>query len=100
MWCTSSACRGRPATSERTDALGCAALRCGLGARSSLSTRASIAASRSLTPPTPERTRPPTTCQSSRPVDLIISADTVVEKDGRILEKPDDSAHAQLMLQG
>lgn len=36
----------------------------------------------------------------SRPVDLIISADTVVEAGGRILEKPDDAAHAKLMLQG
>ncbi|KIZ06886.1 Maf-like protein [Monoraphidium neglectum] len=34
-----------------------------------------------------------------RPVDLIISADTVVEAGGRILEKPDDAAHAKLMLQ-
>ncbi|KAI8464164.1 MAG: inosine triphosphate pyrophosphatase-like protein [Monoraphidium minutum] len=33
-----------------------------------------------------------------KPVDLIISADTVVETGGRILEKPDDAAHAKLML--
>ncbi|GBG00454.1 hypothetical protein Rsub_13163 [Raphidocelis subcapitata] len=35
-----------------------------------------------------------------RPVDLIISADTVVERGGKILEKPDDAVHAKLMLQG
>jgi predicted house-cleaning NTP pyrophosphatase (Maf/HAM1 superfamily) len=43
----------------------------------------------------PHSTPPP-----SRPVDLIISADTVVEAKGRILEKPDDAAHAYIMLQG
>jgi septum formation protein len=35
-----------------------------------------------------------------KPVDLIISADTVVEAGGKILEKPDDAAHASLMLRG
>jgi predicted house-cleaning NTP pyrophosphatase (Maf/HAM1 superfamily) len=35
-----------------------------------------------------------------RPIDLIISADTVVEAKGRILEKPDDAAHAYIMLKG
>lgn len=33
------------------------------------------------------------------PVDLIISADTIVEHDGYILEKPDDVSHARKMLQ-
>lgn len=38
--------------------------------------------------------------EGDAPVDLIISADTVVEAGGRILEKPDDAAHAKMMLQG
>eukprot|EP00160_Parvularia_atlantis_P015998 Unigene4854_Nuclearia_a/m.14854 Unigene4854_Nuclearia_a/g.14854 ORF Unigene4854_Nuclearia_a/g.14854 Unigene4854_Nuclearia_a/m.14854 type:complete len:212 (+) Unigene4854_Nuclearia_a:47-682(+) len=34
-----------------------------------------------------------------REVDLIVSADTIVVKDGAILEKPADAAHAKRMLQ-
>ncbi|KAG2430909.1 hypothetical protein HXX76_009881 [Chlamydomonas incerta] len=34
----------------------------------------------------------------AEPVDLIISADTVVEADGQILEKPDDEEHAFAMI--
>ncbi|KAG2445016.1 hypothetical protein HYH02_008884 [Chlamydomonas schloesseri] len=34
----------------------------------------------------------------SEPVDLIISADTVVESNGVILEKPDDDEHAFAMI--
>eukprot|EP00878_Enallax_costatus_P034478 GHUV01038231.1.p1 GENE.GHUV01038231.1~~GHUV01038231.1.p1 ORF type:complete len:145 (+),score=15.90 GHUV01038231.1:229-663(+) len=33
------------------------------------------------------------------PVDIIISADTIVEHDGYILEKPEDVSHARKMLQ-
>ncbi|GLC47019.1 hypothetical protein PLESTB_001723400 [Pleodorina starrii] len=36
--------------------------------------------------------------QHGPPVDLIISADTVVEADGVILEKPDDEEHAFQMI--
>ena len=42
--------------------------------------------------------RPLSTTFAPRPVDLVIGADTVVEAGGRILEKPDDAAHAKLML--
>lgn len=34
------------------------------------------------------------------PPDIVIGADTVVEHQGLILEKPDDAAHAKEMLQG
>ena len=60
----------------------------------------------SVPPPLPTRLRrpvlrpAPAPARFKRPVDLIIGADTVVEAGGRILEKPDDAAHAKLMLQG